>query len=261
MPRQSNGSYLAPGGTAAVSGQAISSAAFNTLQTDIGTEIGNSVDRYGRGAMAGALNMGSHSITNVAAAVNPQDAVPLSQLQTVTPSGAVIMFAGAAAPTGWLACDGSAVSRTTYATLFAAIGGQYGSGDGSTTFNLPNLQTRIPIGVGSLSGDTTRALGATGGAETHTLTAAELPVSAYQDSGHGHPIYDPGHTHAALIGSTSAPNFTSAGAGTGFVLANVNSATTGVLTQSASASISNPGGGNAHSIMPPFIALNFIIKT
>lgn len=65
------------------------------------------------------------------------------------PSGAITAYAGASAPTDWLLCDGSAVSRSTYASLFAAIGTTYGAGDGSTTFNLPDLRGRVAVGKGS----------------------------------------------------------------------------------------------------------------
>lgn len=71
-------------------------------------------------------------------------------LGTVTPAGVIEMWAGSSsAPNGYLLCDGSAVSRTTYATLFAAIGTAYGSGDGSTTFNVPDYRGRSPVGVGT----------------------------------------------------------------------------------------------------------------
>jgi hypothetical protein len=83
MPRQTNGSYQAPGSTSAVSGQPISSAAFNNLETDIGAEITNSVDRLGRGAMQAALNLGSHQINALAPGVLATDAVNLSQLNAV----------------------------------------------------------------------------------------------------------------------------------------------------------------------------------
>lgn len=65
------------------------------------------------------------------------------------PTGSLNPFAGAAAPTGWLLCDGSAVSRTTYAGLFAVVSTAYGAGDGSTTFNVPNLAGRVPVGAGT----------------------------------------------------------------------------------------------------------------
>ena len=82
-------------------------------------------------------------------------------------------FAGASAPTGWLLCDGSAVSRTTYSALFAVTSTTYGVGDGSTTFNLPDLLGRTPMGAGSGTGLTARTLGTELGVESVTLTSAQ----------------------------------------------------------------------------------------
>lgn len=79
-----------------------------------------------------------------------------------------------AAPAGWLLCDGAAISRTTYATLFAAIGTAFGAGDGSTTFNVPDLRGRAPIGAGAGTGLTNRTRGATLGEEAHRLTPTEM---------------------------------------------------------------------------------------
>ena len=91
-----------------------------------------------------------------------------------TPSGVVSAFAGSSAPSGWLLCDGSTVSRTTYSDLFAVIGTTYGSGDGSTTFTLPSLKGRMPVGLDS--GQTEfDALAETGGAKTVTLATTEIP--------------------------------------------------------------------------------------
>lgn len=108
----------------------------------------------------------------------------------LAPTGVVLPFAGATAPTGWLLCFGQTVSRTTFAELFAAIGTTYGAGDGSTTFALPDLRGRIPGGKDNMGGSAASrlttggsgvngaTLGAVGGAETHTLTNAQLPSSA-----------------------------------------------------------------------------------
>lgn len=94
--------------------------------------------------------------------------------------GELRMYAGNTAPAGWLLCDGTAVSRTTYATLFSVVGTRYGTGDGSTTFNLPNFTSRIPRGVAS-------APGTGGGADTHSHTLAEsnLPAHAHSVTGYG----------------------------------------------------------------------------
>lgn len=154
----------------------------------------------------------------------------------MAPTGVVLPFAGSAAPTGWLLCDGSAVSRTTYAALFTAIGTTYGSGNGSTTFNLPDLGGRVPAGKEATATRLTTAgsgvdgatLGATGGAQTHTLTTAQMPA----------------HTHSGgatvLFGGT---------AGSTSYVGN-GSATTG-----------SAGSGGAHNNTQPTIVLNYIIKT
>jgi microcystin-dependent protein len=108
--------------------------------------------------------------------------------------GLVSMFAGATAPAGWLTCDGAAVSRTAYANLFNVVGTIYGIGDGTTTFNLPNLKGRVPVGR-----DTTQVefdtLGETGGAKTHTLGVTEMPSHTHSQTGHTHTVGDTGHTH------------------------------------------------------------------
>jgi microcystin-dependent protein len=88
-----------------------------------------------------------------------------------------------------LLCDGSAVSRSTYSDLFDAIGTTYGAGNGSTTFNVPDLRGRVPVGVDGTAGrlSANDALGNSGGAEKKTLGVTEIPFSAYTVSGIGTP--------------------------------------------------------------------------
>ena len=83
-------------------------------------------------------------------------------IATANITGSITMYAGTTAPDGWLICDGSAISRTDYADLFSVIGTTYGTGDGSTTFNIPNLKGRVPVGLNTSDTDFD-TLGETGG--------------------------------------------------------------------------------------------------
>lgn len=112
-----------------------------------------------------------------------------------TPVGSVTMFAGATAPSGFLLCAGQAVSRSTYAALFAVVGTSYGSGDGTSTFNVPNLKTRTPVGLDA-SVTAFNALGKVGGskdavtvAHTHAFSATTASDSHTHttDINHDHP--------------------------------------------------------------------------
>ena len=178
------------------------------------------------------------------------------------PAGCVLPFAGAAPPAGWLLCYGQAVSRTDYADLFAAIGTTYGAGNGTTTFNLPDLRGRVVAGNDNMGGSAANritsagsgiagaTLGAAGGSETHTLTTAQMPS-------HNHGVTDPSHAHsytAGLIASAFTPRGTN-GDGTDI---NNNPATNSAFT---GISIQNAGGGGAHNNTQPTLILNHIIST
>lgn len=103
------------------------------------------------------------------------------------PAGKIYPYAGSTVPDGYLLCDGSAVSRADYAKLFEAIGTTYGTGDGSTTFNLPNLQGRVPVGASS-----SYSMGATGGEATHVLTPSETASKSHRHGmSHGHNFTQP----------------------------------------------------------------------
>lgn len=253
--------------------------------------------------------------------------------------GYIIMYP-AAAPSGWAICDGAAVSRTTYASLFTLIGTAFGAGDGSTTFNLPDMRNLIPAGAN------TEPLAGTGGAETVTLATANLPIHVHLTStsgGHNHGGSSDstlnhthsvsaaaggahshtgttntvsGHTHTVSTDSTGAhthttslrysaggagskeiyqrsstpanqgpttdaggshshtvtPNTTGAHTHSGSTVSNGSHSHTGTLgtagahTHTVTASgahthtVSSAGGGGAHNNMPPWLALNFIIR-
>lgn len=184
------------------------------------------------------------------------------------PVGVMEAFAGSSAPTGWLLCDGTAVSRTTYSNLFSVISTTYGVGDGSTTFGLPDMRGRVPMGAGTgnqlnASGSgaitggtamTARAAGVFGGEETHLLSSAEIPA-------HTHPVSDPGHNHGAIATAGSGGGATVAGWTVGGASGanNTNFAYTGSSTTGLTVS-NNTGGGGRHAVVPPFVVLNYVIK-
>lgn len=125
-------------------------------------------------------------------------ATPVSTNDRAVFTGEVRMFSGTAAtkPTGWLVCDGSAVSRTTYSALFAVIASRYGDGNGTTTFNLPNMASYFPIGVADGTG-TGSAGSMSGSTDGHTLTTAEIPahthtIPRYRQAGGSYSLYGDG---------------------------------------------------------------------
>jgi microcystin-dependent protein len=203
------------------------------------------------------------------------------------PAGVISQFAGATAPSGYLLCQGQTLSTTTYANLFSTIGYTYG-GAGSS-FLLPNLQNRIPVGKGT---DTEfDALGETGGAKEVTLSSSQIPVHSHPNSlggtttfataGHAH---GPGSFHAAIgatnnniaaIGYVAGYNSGGPGASTYTITGGIGGSQNfnhytpvygGSDAANASASVSltnanNTGGGGAHTNLQPYIVVNYIIKT
>lgn len=129
-----------------------------------------------------------------------------SYVDAILPTGMIVDYAGSAAPSGWLLCDGSAYNRTTYAALFAVIGTTYGAGDGSTTFNVPDFRGRVAVGAGTGSGLTARTRGQSFGSETAT---AELISHQHTiDHDHGYAAtYDANHDHThGYSGTTGTEN-------------------------------------------------------
>ena len=154
-------------------------------------------------------------------------------IQNKPKAGFIYPLASATVPEGFLLCDGAEYSRTEYVELFATIGTTYGEGDGSTTFNVPNLQTRVPIGANE-----NYKLGSTGGEETHTLTKQEMPS----------------HTHP--IGGGEMYNAVGGYGYNGQMAKDPNSKQN--VTYGATDSA---GGSQPHNNMQPYTVVNYIIAT
>lgn len=191
------------------------------------------------------INYSNKSDINTTATpdVNKGTAGDFNEIKTVvnnnTPVGLISMYSGTTAPTGWLICDGSAISRTTYATLFGVIGTTYGSGDGSTTFNLPNLKGKVPVGLNSSDTDFD-TIGETGGGK-QTI----IPMQWYNE-----------FIDMRLKAGLSIPNwetYRKAASGTTSTLSG-ESSQTGVM--GVNENTTSDTNGN----LQPYIVLNYIIS-
>lgn len=177
------------------------------------------------------------------------------------PLGSVLDYTGSTAPnSAFVLAYGQAISRMSYAAYFALVGTTYGAGDGSTTFNIPDLRGRVCAGKGDMGGvDAGRitpgyfgsngaALGAVGGSESHILTTAQLASHS-----HANTLIDPGHVHGGV------PQAVGAGGGGGFSTVNgttsTSSATTGITITNAST-----GSGSPHNNVQPTIILSKIVR-
>lgn len=197
------------------------------------------------------------------------------------PAGIIMPFAGTVAPQGCLFCDGSAVSRTTYAALFAVIGTTYGEGDRENTFNIPDLSGRVVIGVSN-----SHALGTTGGSETVTLTDDQLPAHTHvvPQHRHGnnikanmpelvHSITQPEYKYSkATIATSSSGSYTVRSAtGTYTATRSTNVAVethaaadctvAGSVEACPSFDSGSYGADGSHNNMQPYLSVRYVIST
>lgn len=193
----------------------------------------------------------------------------VSSTPTYVPTGGMMMWGTASAPTGYLLCNGSAVSRSTYSALFAVIGTAFGAGDGSTTFTLPDFRNNFPVGAGSLY-----SANSTGGSKDVTSVFAHTHTGTTDSNGaHQHLV-------VASVGNTGAPS-----PGTGPTVDGSNSVSafgwsanseSYILagTSGPNAGLSNSAGAHTHTFttastgssgtnanLPPYLGVYFIIKT
>ena len=179
-----------------------------------------------------------------AGSADDAEAAAAAAALAITPTGSVLAFAGSTSPAGWLLCDGSAVSRTTYADLYAVIGDTYGNGDGSTTFNLPDLADKFI--QGNATSGTVKSAG------LPNIEGTFTPSIPYNASGSTGSIASSNKTGAfSNSGSTAKLRyFTHAGLTTDELNLNVK----------FSASDSNAIYGNSATVQPPALTMRYIIK-
>jgi len=169
----------------------------------------------------------------------------------LTPVGTICALVGAAAPLGWVLCQGAAISRGFYSALFAVIGTRYGVGDGSTTFNVPDLRDRSPAAVYSGDGGYD-VVGEAGGETDATISQAQFPGASGQFNFHG----GGNRTSLASVYGGTGGMYPLGGVA---AYANPQYSQTGASSV-GNASISYGGGGGSHSNVQPSIALHYAIR-
>lgn len=187
----------------------------------------------------------------------------------VIPTGTILPFGGDTAPDGFVLCDGAPLVRASYPALYAVLGDKYGAGDGTNTFNVPDLRSRFALGAGAGPGLAQRALGDVGGEESRKLTVAQLPPHTHDATS-----TQPGHTHA--VRNSGGPDLAQVVNSTGFAGFNAGAlrgwATTGsglpagdqalvqTVQPAVTTTVAATGGGAAQPALPPYVTVNWIIK-
>lgn len=194
-------------------------------------------------------------------------------IQSIIPPGVTLPYSGTSIPSGWLLCDGSAVSRTVYSALYAAFGTTYGSGDAATTFNLPDLRGRTIIGIDvpvsniyadrvTSAGTTTaqinsKNLGAAGGSQTHQLSSAQMPPHNHDVANYGliGTVRGAGYWDTYNDGATNLSQATDGRVATSNFSGNSRAFPIGMATAGGSGGVTQ-----AHQNTQPSIVLNYIVK-
>jgi microcystin-dependent protein len=210
MPRDSQGQYSLPPGNPVTPNTIIESEWANSTMSDLADSMTGSLPRDGSAAMTGGLTLAPGFPTNPRFAASKLYVDSFLAYASGMPVGSLLPYAGAAAPSGFLLCNGQAVARNAYPALFTAIGTAYGSGDGTTTFNVPDMRDYFVRGRG-----TDRTIGSKQddslGKHTHVMTdpghthtIVQTPHTHIADT-HEHTLTDPGHVHGPALHTCTYP--------------------------------------------------------
>ena len=207
--------------------------------------VGSSLSVTGDASITGAYYIsGSPILSNTTLSSSVTSAVGIIMI------GEIKMWPTSTAPSGYLLCNGSAVSRTTYSALYAVIGTTFGSGNGSTTFTLPDFRDRFPVCAG-----TTYSANSTGGSkDAITVSHTHTATSTVTDSGHTHNMEL--YSGSGTTNMSECSNYDTSFKQVGYE-ATSKSSTTGVTVATTNAS-SGSSGTNAN--LPPYIGIYFIMK-
>jgi microcystin-dependent protein len=222
------------------SAHAVGTTGVQTLTGKSLSGIDNTFTAIPQSAIVGlAADQGTEAATRIAEDAAVRVAM-LAAMALLVPAGTVRASAALNTTEGWLICDGGAYSRATYATLFGAIGVYYGAGDGSTTFNIPTLLGRVPVGFDPDQTEFNQ-MGKKGGTKTVTLTVAQMPS-------HTHPIVRTASASGMTVTNDSVYDGTAANR---YHLAD---GTAGIVTTAT-------GDGGSHPNLTPYNTVNYLIKT
>ena len=265
---------LAGGGTGAVSASAARTAlGLGSLAVQDSSAVTITAGTITASVLSGVVpttNLGSGTANSSTFLRGDQTYAALSGI----PAGFIFPYGGASAPTGYLLCDGAAVNRTTYATLFAVIGTTYGVGNGSTTFNIPDCRGRFLLcksaaGTGSTLGTKAGSLD-----HYHTIAGHDHAYTEVVQHVHDVNITDPNHQHAIdapTVNTTSSLSGTDAGItvidSIGSTGVNTTAVATGITASSsnpagsvASGTTASGGSGSTSETNPAYIVINAIIS-
>lgn len=210
------------------------------------------IHKDGSKAFTGNVDAGSNKIVNLTAGTAATDAAAVSNVTNAFPIGMMVAYGGPTAPSLWLLCDGTAVNRTTYSALFAVIGTSFGAGNGTTTFNLPDMRDKYPIGKSG-----TVALGASVGSNNAIVVShnhsIDPPSTTTSQDTHNHTYADTISSGGDVVLGAGVQYWTDTSANTG-------NDTHDHTVNIAAFDSSTEGSSGTNANRPASVGVNWIIR-